>query len=142
MSGHLVLADAAPDNGMRNDRICSDKDECVGQLQIFERVTGGVIAEALFVADRCRSHAQARISVHVGLQVVSHHMAEDRELLQCELACTDTGNTLSSVFCLKLLDLVSNMFESFVPGDLFHGPVCLPDLGQRIGLYRRLLFAQ
>ena len=115
MAGHFVLAHASPDNGMRDNRICADEDDRIGQFQILKCVTGSVVTVSLLVAHRCGRHAQTGISVHVRLQVVSHDMAENSELLKSKLTGTDSGNALRSIFCLKFPEFICNMLETFLP---------------------------
>ena len=115
MSGHLVLADAAPDNGMRHNRVGADEDQRIGQFQILQGIAGRIVAKSLLVADSCGRHAKTCITVYIGLQIISHDMTKDRELLQRKLPCTDARNALCAILGLDFLDLVCDMLESFVP---------------------------
>ena len=138
----LVVPDPLPDDRMGHHGVGSDKDNCVGKLKIIQCIAGRVVPQRSLVGYRRGGHTEPGIAVHVGLQEVAHDVAEDGELLQGQLPGADTGNALPSVFGLQFPDLVRDIFESFIPGHLLEAPVLLPDLGEGVGLYGRLLLAQ
>ena len=87
-------------------------------------------------------HAKPGVAVHVGLQEVAHHMAEDGELLQRQVPGADSGHALRAVFVLEGAQPVRHIAEALVPAQFPEAAVALSELGQRRGLHRGLLLAQ
>ena len=87
-------------------------------------------------------HTKAGVSVHICLQIIAHHMAEQCKLFHGELSRTDARHTLCPVFFLKLCKLVSHILKALFPGYFPHGPVCLPDLRKRGRFFNGKLLVQ
>ena len=142
MTGNLVLQHSAPENGVGNHRVGADENNGVGEFQILEGIAGSVKAIALLVGNNCGCHTKTCVAVHVGLQVVAHHMAKESKLFHSQLAGTDTSNAFLTVLGLNFLQLVCHMPETLIPGHFLKRTVRLPDLGQAVGLDGALLFIQ
>ena len=70
---------------MCHNGVGADENKRVGQFQIFQCIAGRVVAKSLLVAYCCRRHAKTCITIDIGLQIVSHYVAEDCELFQGQL---------------------------------------------------------
>ena len=138
----MVVLDLPPHDGMCHHRVGSYEDDGVGQLQVLQRISGSVKTVALFMCNHCCGHTETGIAVHVCLQIVAHHMAEQCEFLHGKLSGADACHALRSVFCLELFELVSYILKALLPGHFLHGPVRLSDLRQRRRLFHCELLVQ
>ena len=92
--------------------------------------------------NHCGCHAQPGIAVHIGLEIIPHHMAEQCKFFHGKLTRADSGHALFPVFLLQLLQLIRHMRKTLIPCDLLHGTVCLAYLWKGRCLYHGLLPVQ